>query len=192
MKLRQTVSSCGIGSPKSEVIVSLYSASSFIRVYGAPPFWNHHSSQWMEGTSTANSKEHHTVVVLFSFGHSSLSFISDGIVLWGNCRLTTCWWANRTWPQTQSIQDAGTNVSKQSVSSLVEAGTMNDLRELAKRGHCINRFHSLKCSMSRLLSSIKSSIKILIQCTNSGEELSQCRNTLVFTLQVLPVVSQTN
>lgn len=121
-----------------------------------------------------------------SFGHSSLGFFSDGMALRGKCRLTTCWLANWTWPQTKSIRDEKT------LSSLVETGTVNDLWELAKWAHRINRFHSLSRSMCWHLSSTKSSIEGLIQRANPGEELSQCRSIPVFAPQLLPVVPQTD
>lgn len=77
------------------------------------------------------------------------------------------------------------------VSSLVEAGTVNDLRELSKRVHGVHRFFCLGCALSHLVRDVQSRVQGLIQGADPGEELGQSRDTSVSTMQPLPVVSQT-
>lgn len=155
-------------------------------------------ARWCSGFSTTNPpsgrrvqahsqvrKEHHAVGVLLSFA-LSVSFL---IGSW-KCRVTTSWLASWTWPQIQNIPDRFWCLW--AVSSLVKTGTVDDLRELSKWVHHVHRFRSLRCSLFWLLSLVKSSFKVLIQWTYSGEELSQCRNAPVLPPQLLPVVSQTD
>lgn len=75
------------------------------------------------------------------------------------------------------------------VSSLVEAGTVKDLRDLSKRVHCVHKFLYLGCVLSWLVVDIQSRVIGLLQCVNPREELSQSRDTPVSTLQPLSLVS---
>ena len=54
------------------------------------------------------------------------------------------------------------------VSSLVEAGTVDDLRELSERVHRVHGFLCLGCSLFRLVRYIQSRVRGLIQCADPG------------------------
>lgn len=79
------------------------------------------------------------------------------------------------------------------ISSLVEAGTVNDLRELSERVHRVHGFFwCLRCALCvRLVGDVQSGERGLIQGADPGEELGQSRHASVSTLHPLPLVSQT-
>ena len=78
-----------------------------------------------------------------------------------------------------------------SVSSLMEAWTVNNLRELCKRVHRVHRFLCLGSTLSWLVKNVESRVQGLIQGADPGEELGQSWEVSVSTLQPLSVVSQT-
>lgn len=146
-----------------------------------------------------------TGVILLSVGHCTcILFMSDGTVAEGCCRSGTGWLEMQSVPgfptfreecttsglRLRTPQDTSSNwYLRAAVSSLVEAGTVNDLRELSKWVHCVHRFLCLGCALSWLVRDIQSRVWGLNHCANPGEELCQRRGTPVSTLQPLPVVS---
>lgn len=80
--------------------------------------------------------------------------------------------------------------SLHSVSSLVEAGAVHDLRELPKQVHGIHRVFC-RPPLFQLLRDIRSRVRDLIQAADPGEELSQSRHASVPALLPLPRGSQT-
>lgn len=86
---------------------------------------------------------------------------------------------------TESVQSGTTG------SSLVEAGTVDHLREQPQRFHRIHRlFHPLWCQRW-LVGDVVSDMHGLLQCTYPREELREGRRVPVPTRQPLPVAAQT-
>lgn len=94
-------------------------------------------------------------------------------------------------PSPTTPQDTSITYAIAALSSLVEAGTVNDLRELSKWVHCVHRFLCSRYPLSYLVRDILSRVQGLIQYTNPGQELCQSWGGPISTPHPLPVVSQT-
>lgn len=77
------------------------------------------------------------------------------------------------------------------VSSLVEAGTVDHLRDQPQRFHRIHSLFRPLHSHRRLEGDLVSDVQRLLQCANPGEELCEWWHVLVPTHQPLPMAAQT-
>lgn len=102
------------------------------------------------------------------------------------CR--TCWMAQvkpNSWGQSSFFRVSPIVTP----SSLMKAGTVDDLREFSKRVHVVHILFCLCCTWSRLLWDAESGNQGFWHGINPGEELGQGRDSAVSALQPLSLVS---